>query len=394
MKNNWTMKKLGEVCELVRGPFGGSLKKSIFVQEGFAVYEQQHAINNQFKEVRYFISEKKFKEMKRFELHSRDMIMSCSGTMGKVAIVPEKIQPGIINQALLKLTPSKLIFPEFLKYWMSSEDFQKSLEEQSGGAAIQNVASVGVLKEIRVPLPTLKEQKQIVEIIDDTFKEVAKAKENAEKNLQNSRKLFESYLQSIFANGHGWEVKNLGDVCEYFNGKAHEQCIDEDGRYIVVNSKFISSDGQIFKKTNDALFPLFCGDIVMVLSDVPNGKALAKCYLIDKNDTYSLNQRICAIRSKRFDNKFLYYQINRNKHFLNFDNGENQTNLRLNQILSCPLFLPPQSEQKNIPNQLDQFRTEIRKLESIYQQKLANLVELKKSVLHKAFNGELAGVCS
>ena len=103
---NWDRKKLGDICGFVRGPFGGSLKKNIFKPEGYAVYEQQHAIYDQFDDIRYFIDEKKFNEMKRFELNSGDLIMSCSGTMGKIAIVPENIKKGIINQALLKLTPS------------------------------------------------------------------------------------------------------------------------------------------------------------------------------------------------------------------------------------------------------------------------------------------------
>ena len=110
---DWDEKNLGNVCEFVRGPFGGSLKKNIFKPEGFAVYEQQHAIYDQFDNVRYFIDEKKFNEMKRFELKSGDLIMSCSGTMGKMAIVPKNIQKGIINQALLKLTPSKKISIDF-----------------------------------------------------------------------------------------------------------------------------------------------------------------------------------------------------------------------------------------------------------------------------------------
>ena len=84
----WVETALGDVCGFVRGPFGGSLKKSIFVADGYAVYEQQHAIYNQFDDVRYFVGEAKFKEMKRFELLPNDLIMSCSGTMGRVAIVP------------------------------------------------------------------------------------------------------------------------------------------------------------------------------------------------------------------------------------------------------------------------------------------------------------------
>jgi len=162
----WVDTALGDVCGFVRGPFGGSLKKSIFVADGYAVYEQQHAIYNQFDDVRYFIDEAKFKEMKRFELIPNDLIMSCSGTMGRVAIVPRGIKRGIINQALLKLTPTAKISGAFLKSWMESEAFQDALKEYSGGAAIQNVASVKILKEIKIPLPPIKEQERIVNKLD------------------------------------------------------------------------------------------------------------------------------------------------------------------------------------------------------------------------------------
>ena len=104
---SWGGVKLSEVCTFVRGPFGGALKKDCFVDEGYSVYEQQHAIYNQFESIRYHVDKKKFEELKRFELLSGDLIMSCSGTMGKIAIVPDGIKKGIINQALLKLTPKK-----------------------------------------------------------------------------------------------------------------------------------------------------------------------------------------------------------------------------------------------------------------------------------------------
>ncbi len=149
------------------------------------------------------------------------------------------------------------------------------------------------------------------------------------------------------------ELTTLGKSCEFFNGKAHEKSIDENGKYIVVNSKFISSEGKSFKRTNEQMFPLYKGDIVMVMSDVPNGKALAKCFIIDKDDTYSLNQRICCIRSKQFDTKYLYYQLNRHEHFLAFNNSENQTNLRKDDILACPLIKPSMEEQISIANKIE-----------------------------------------
>jgi type I restriction enzyme S subunit len=310
--------------------------------------------------------------------------------MGRVAIVPDNIRRGIINQALLKLTPSNAVLPEFLKYWMDSTDFQDSLNEQSGGAAIQNVASVAILKEIQISLPALPEQKRIVGLLDEAFEGIATAHANAETNLQSARALFESFHDSVFSRKHeNWAEKTLGEVCEYANGKAHEQCIDKDGRFFVINSKFISTDGEVFKQSHEALLLLQPDDIAMVLSDVPNGKALAKCFLVEEADTYTLNQRICLIRSTTFHTKFLFYQINRNKHFLSFNNGENQTNLRLNQVLSCPLFLPPLVEQKAIADKLDAMSEETQRLASIYERKLAALEALTKSLLHQAFTGEL-----
>ncbi|WP_186320669.1 N-6 DNA methylase [Fictibacillus phosphorivorans] len=185
-----------------------------------------------------------------------------------------------------------------------------------------------------------------------------------------------------------WEKKKLEEVCTFFNGKAHEKIIDENGDYIVVNSKFISSNGTHYKKTNEALFPLFKGDITMVMSDVPNGKALAKCFLVDEDNKYSLNQRICAIRTDKFINKFLYYQLNRNKYFLGFDNGENQTNLRKADILNCELVIPPYEEQQFIIDKLDIISHKTRKLEAIHQKKQTNLDELKKSIMNKTFYSE------
>ena len=149
------------------------------------------------------------------------------------------------------------------------------------------------------------------------------------------------------------EITTLGKSCEFFNGKAHEKDIDEKGKYIVVNSKFISSDGTKFKRTNKQMFPLYKDDIVMVMSDVPNGKALAKCFIVDKDNAYSLNQRICCIRSKEYVIKYLYYQLNRNEHFLAFNNGENQTNLRKDDILDCPLIKPSLEEQKRMVVEFD-----------------------------------------
>jgi type I restriction enzyme S subunit len=192
-------RSLGEICAFVRGPFGGSLKKEIFVEDGYAVYEQSHAIYDQFSEIRYFVDEAKFSEMRRFELRPNDLIMSCSGTMGRVAIAPDDLRRGIINQALLKLTPAGSVDSWYLKYWMESRDFQDALGQCSGGAAIQNVASVSVLKEIALPLPALAAQRAAVVEIDRFAAETERLRENHQQKLVALDELKKSLLHQAFS---------------------------------------------------------------------------------------------------------------------------------------------------------------------------------------------------
>ena len=157
----WVDKTIDDVCKLVRGPFGGALKKEIFVKEGYAVYEQSHAIYSNFSSFRYFIDEDKFNELKRFSVKSGDLIMSCSGTMGKFAIVPEDCKIGVINQALLKLSVKKGYDKIFVKMTLEADNNQEKLLSQSAGGAIKNVVSVSQIKELGLLLPSIKEQQKI-----------------------------------------------------------------------------------------------------------------------------------------------------------------------------------------------------------------------------------------
>ncbi|PKP52543.1 MAG: hypothetical protein CVT92_08270 [Bacteroidetes bacterium HGW-Bacteroidetes-1] len=398
---NWERKKLGDICGFVRGPFGGSLKKNIFKPEGYAVYEQQHAIYDQFDDVRYFIDEKKFNEMKRFELNSGDLIMSCSGTMGKIAIVPENIKKGIINQALLKLTPSKKISTVFLKLWMQSESFQESLKEYSGGAAIQNVASVAILKQIEIPLPPLHEQQRIVSILDEAFAAIAKAKANAEQNLKNAAALFESYLQRVFEKkGDGWEEKKLGEVLVKTETTDPTKNPDAEFTYLDVSS--------VNKETKEIETPT-----VLLGKDAPSrAKKLIKTddvIFATVRPTHSrvavipeeFDEQVCStgyfvLRTKEsVNNKLVFYFL--------LTKGFNEQMEKLQRGASYPavtdndvkgiLFRFPKSmiEQQTIVRQLDALRAETKKLEAVYQKKMDDLEELKKAILQKAFAGELRG---
>ena len=150
---------------------------------------------------------------------------------------------------------------------------------------------------------------------------------------------------------NSWEQRKLSDSVTYRNGKAHESYIAKDGKYIVVNSKFVSTSGDVEKFSNIQIEPLYKGEIAFVLSDVPNGRALARTYLIENNDKYTLNQRIAGLTPNyEMDNYFLYILLNRNSYFLSFDDGAKQTNLSISDVLNFEFKAPCKNEQNKIGN--------------------------------------------
>lgn len=397
LRKNWQRKRLGELCQIEIGKTPARANKKFWDTEkqtknvwlsiaGLLNTKDKIVIDS-----KEYISDKGVEVSKIVKKGT--LLASFKLTLGRLAFAGKDLYT---NEAIaaLSIRDEKEISKEFLFHFLSFFDWHAATK---GDIKVKGkTLNKSKLKEIDILYPeSLSQQRRIVRILEEVFEKVTKAKENAKKNLQNAREIFESYLQSVFENrGDKWKEKTLGEVCEFSNGKPHERHIVENGKYILVNSKFISSDGEKYKKIDDALSPLCCGDIAFVMSDVPNGKALAKCFLVDKDNVYSLNQRICVICSKIYDNKFLYYHLNRHKYLLGFNNGENQTNLRKNDILNCPLFIVPLSEQQDIASRLDKLRAETKRLEIIYKQKLQDLEELKKSILQKAFNGELTGVRS
>lgn len=185
-----------------------------------------------------------------------------------------------------------------------------------------------------------------------------------------------------FEENGDWKETSLTQVADYENGKAHEQDIADNGEFIVVNSKFISTDGEVKKFTNTAFCPAIKGDVLMVLSDIPNGKAIAKCFLVEEDNRYTVNQRICRITSRGVNSKILYYLLNRNPYFLSFDDGVKQTNLRKEDVLNCPLQIPSDTkEQEKIADTL----SSIDDLINAQKQKVEALKLHKKGLLQGLF---------
>lgn len=188
-----------------------------------------------------------------------------------------------------------------------------------------------------------------------------------------------------FQNTHAWVNRKLIEVASYRNGKAHEKDISDSGDFIVVNSKFVSTNGQIKKFTNKQIEPLEKNEIAFVLSDVPKGRAIARTFLVPEDNKYSLNQRIAGITPNKNTNPyFLSELINRHHYFLKFDDGVKQTNLSKKDVEDFEEFYPAFEEQQRIGNFFGDLDSNI----ALHQRKLEKIKALKSAYLSEMFPAE------
>ncbi len=177
-----------------RGPFGSALKKSFFVAEGYKIYEQKNAIQDNSSLGEYFITEEKYLELENFKVEPGDFIISCSGTIGRITLVPSNAKPGIINQALLKIKiNNEVITPEYFLYFFRSDVFQKKVLNKTRGVAIKNIASVKDIKGLPVPVPPPEQQKRIVAKIEELFSHI----DAGIDALKKAKQLLKQYRQSV-----------------------------------------------------------------------------------------------------------------------------------------------------------------------------------------------------
>lgn len=374
----WKTVKLGDVCRIVNGSTP-SRTESRFWEDGdvswFTIDDMREQGRDIFSTAQH-VTQTAVEEKKAKLIPENSVLLCCTASIGEAAIARKEMAT---NQQFNALTPlTAELSCEYLYYVATT--LKEKLLSVSGSTTISFV-SMGKLKTIEIPLPPIAEQQRIVAKLDATFAEIDRAIEHTKEKQKTIENLTfitkKNYLEAEMSGA----MTLLGESCEFFNGKAHEKDIDDEGKYVVVNSKFISSDGRVKKYTNELMFPLSQGDIVMVMSDVPNGKALAKTYLIEEEDKYSLNQRICCIRSTNYDPKYLKTIIDRNPHFLKRDNGENQTNLRKADILSCPLPVTTEKTQKEREKYLSSLTADLASILLLKRRIIDEYIKLKSAIL-------------
>lgn len=399
LPKGWEIKKLGEVCEFQNG---FAFKSNLFTDSGLPILRISNIqdfgidINN----LVYF-NESSYKEnFDRFKVYPNDILIAMSGgTTGKLGINnTDTIY--YLNQRVGKLSPSNKLNRTFLYYFLQTKS-EESLAI-AGGAAQPNL-STEQIKNFIIPLPPLPEQQRIVSILNEAFAAIAKAKANAEQNLKNAKELFESYLQRVFENGD-WETKTILEISKVVNGYAFaskdfkptntiksikitnvgvKEFVEESDNYLPEKLKEILKDFQVRE-----------GNIVIALTRTIISAGLKVAVVPASYDGALINQRVAALvpNEKLVNQNFLYYYLTTNgvaKYVLEHANTLMQPNLSINDLKNLHVPIPSFQLQQSIVSQLDALRMETQKLEAVYRKKIADLEELKKSLLKKAFSGEL-----
>lgn len=297
------------------------------------------------------------------------VILSSRAPIGHLVI---NTKPMATNQGCKGIIPSSHLQHKFLYYYLSSiVDLLNSL---GAGATFKELSGTK-LKGVRIPIPPLSEQQRIVGILDEAFEGIAAAKSNAEKNLQNARDLFEGYLQKLDA-----EKAFLGDLVNITTGKLDANAAVESGKY-----PFFTCSREAYA-INDYAFDC---EAILLAGNNAVGDFNVKHYK-GKFNAYQRTYVITVNEKNRILYRYLYFQLLKSlRQFKVQSVGAGTKFLKLEMIKNMQIALPSLSEQQQIVLIIDSLLAETQRLESIYQQKIAALDELKQSLLHQAFTGQL-----
>ncbi|MBU2569229.1 MAG: restriction endonuclease subunit S [Gammaproteobacteria bacterium] len=327
--------------------------------------------------------------------------------VGLTTVVKFDLKSTVYSGFLIRFRCSDWLTDEFKKYCFYEQGFRNRVVSGSTVSANTNI-NQETLKEIYIAFPSSRnEQTAIAKALSDVDALIQKlekliAKKQAIKTATMQQLLTGRTRLPPFAlreDGskkgtkpselgeipEDWEVFPLLDIATLIHGKAHEPYVVDAGKYVVVNSKFVSTEGKVRKYCSQNDCAARKGDVLMVLSDLPNGKALAKCFYADKDDVYAVNQRVCIFRSNVFDSKYLQLILNRHKYFLALDDGVTQTHILNGDIANCQLYAPEnREEQTAIATILSDMDAEIQALE----QRLSKTRQIKQGMMQELLTGK------
>lgn len=398
MENNWKIKKLGEVCDVFTD--GNWIESKDQSLEGIRLIQTGNIgfgfFKNRNEKARY-ISEDTFKRLKCTEIFQGDCLISrLPDPVGRACIIPNTGEKMItaVDCSILRFKSPKML-PIFFNYYSQSNTYLNDVEQKTTGTTRKRISRKN-LGFIKIPTPPLPEQHRIIKILDKTFSEIEKAKTNAGKNLKNAKEIFNSYLENVFANpGDKWEEKKLGEIYDVRDGTHDSPKYQKDGYLLITsknlkggfntrNAKFITEKD--YKKINKRS-KVDKGDLLFAMIGTIGTPTVIK----EQPDFAIKNVALFKV-PKNQSNYFLKYYLDSPfviEKMQREAKGTTQKFVGLGYLRNFKILIPSFYKQKFIVAKLDTLSKETKDLETIYQKKINNLEELKKSILNKAFNGEL-----
>lgn len=384
MKAGWEISSLGLVCSFENGDRGENYpSKSVQTTTGIPFINAGHLtdVGLDYKTMNY-IPRERFNLLSNGKIQPNDILFCLRGSLGKFASVGN-LSEGAIASSLVIIRPSLKVLDKFLIAYFRSQTCFQMIDNFKNGAAQPNLSAAS-LKNFQIPIPPIQEQQRIVAILDQAFEGIAKARTNAEQNLQNARDLFESHLQSLLNNkNHDWSESFLGDVCDgLFAGgdvpKGNSSKFKTEKYTIPIYSNGEKNKG-LYGFTNTAR--------VKKPSITISARGTIG-YSQIRNEPFYPAIRLIVVtpKSDLLDLGFLKYLIE-NMDFIH--SGVSIPQLTVPMIKEYSIKYPILDIQKVIVKNLDELASETQRLEALYQRKIALLDELKKSLLQQAFAGEL-----
>lgn len=380
-----------------RGPFGSALKKELFVQNSeYVVYEQQNAIYDHFN-TRYRISEEKYHELKKFILLPGDFIMSGAGTIGKISLVPEGIENGVFNQALIRVRVDKNTDKEFFLQWMRSSKMQNKLTKANPASAMVNLVPMSEVKEWDVIVPSPEEQSAIGYLFRTLDDLLASYKDN----LANYQSLKAAMLSKMFPKAGQtvpeirsdgfegeWELLEINDLAddfqsggtpktnvrEYWDGDIpwiQSSDLETNCLFEIKVQKSISEKG--LKNSSAKIIPK---DSIAVVTRVGVGK------LVVMRHEYATSQDFLSLSNLKSNIEFTAYLLYRllQKEVTQLQ-GTSIKGITKVELLSKKVLIPSLLEQQAIGS----YFSNLDQLITSYQEKITQLETLKKKLLQDMF---------
>ena len=387
MKAGWKSERLGEVCELISGQH---IDAKDYNENGRGVAYLTGP--SDFGERTPIVT--KWTEFPKRMASPGDILITVKGSgVGKINFLDAEVA---ISRQLMAIRPHG-INTDFLYafLWTHFDHFQS----RSTGAAIPGISREDVLS-LKCPVPPPSEQKRIMVTLDEVFKGIATAKANAEKNLQNAREVFESHLNCIFSSpGAEWAEKKLVDTCTIARGgsprpiKAFLTDAADGVNWVKISDatsslKYIYSTAQRIKPSGVSRSRLVHdGDFIL-----SNSMSFGRPYIMKTTGCIHDGWLVLSEYEHSFSQDFLYLLLGSQFIYRQFDRlaaGSTVRNLNIDLASGVIVPVPPLKEQERLAEALGSFDENVQQLSKIYQQKMETLDELKQSLLHRAFNGDL-----